>query len=447
LGRRQLLLGGILVLLASPDALAAAAASPAPTPAPVARSVWFYEVDAAAMPEARFLLDRILDHLSPANRERMGEAEVRIHIVPQDQDVTELPLWSTLRGLRLPDVNPADSYQETRSYDDVRGLGPAVCVSGPLNIAIGEELIVWLPGGRHPSPSPEHVGWSLVHEIGHAVACSLNSEQAAMLTRSYEAARRRPLSEVVGSYPSYTVGDEREYIAEGTAAWFESGPNETYRREWLAEHDPGLHELLSDMFTVPSPAPSCFGRRATSVLAPSDGPFAGTPGPDVVVGSDGDDVVNGGGGADLVCGGPGNDTLVGGYGDDRLAGEHGDDRLVDLAGGDQLVGGAGDDSLDTRDLAQGSPDQVDGSEGTDTCRHDGDDRTQGCEPPPPATTTTVPASSSTVPSTVAGATTTTSSSSTSTSSSSTVPSTRPGDGTATSVPAAGASTVRTRPRT
>ncbi len=422
MGRRQLPLGiaaGLLAACLVP--LRAVEADPGETVAPLPRSVWLYEVDASALPEAEFRLDHILGHLSASNSPRMTDSEVRVHIIPQDQNVTDLPLWSNLRGLRLPDVNPGDGYQEARGYDDVRGLGPAVCSSGPLDIAIGEELVVFLPDGRHRSPAPEQVGWSLVHEIGHAAACSMTDAQKALLADSYAAARVRPLTDVVGSYPAYTVADQREYFAEGTVAWFEAGPNQTYRRDWLSAHDPGLHQLMSEVFVVPALLPTCAGRRATAVVAAGAGPFLGTPGPDVVVGSPTDDVINGGGGHDVICGGDGNDTLLGSYGgdqilggpgddryeggsdddtlddaqpgdsgadtidggpgDDRLAGGAGADYLVDSVGGDELVGGDGDDILDSRDAAESSPDVVDGSQPVDTCHHDADDQVTGCGTP------------------------------------------------------------------
>lgn len=300
---------------------------------PVPRSVWLYSADSTALPAVHARIDRVLDNVAGPNQRQLTDIEVRVHVVPRDQDITELPPWRELRGQRVPDGDPADPYPEARTYDQVRGLGPPTCAPGPLDIGIGEEQVAVFPDGAHHSPHTEDLGRNLVHELGHAVECSLTADQHEALTTSYTATRRRYPEGVVGAHPAYTVSSPREYFAEGTAAWFGTGEDGTYRRSWLAEHDPKLHHLLADVFGVPSPTPSCDGRVATSVLTAGDAPFAGTPGPDVVVGSDGADVVNGGGGADVVCGGGGADRLYGGYGPDRLFGGPGED---------SLVGGTGD---------------------------------------------------------------------------------------------------------
>lgn len=409
--RRQVALGlaaGAMVVTLVPTQNAAATAAtsgPAGPTVPIPHSVWLYEPDASALPEAKFRVGYVLDQVLPANRQRMVDVDVRVHIIPQDQDLTDLPLWAGLRGLLLPDTNPHDSYYESRGYDHVRGLGPGRC-SGPLDIAVGEELVVALTQGRYASPSAAELGWTLVHEVGHAVACSLTDDQRAQLAAAYTAARGRPLSEVVGQVPAYTVGDQQEYFAEGVVAWFEAGPNETYLRSWLAAHDPALHQLMSGIFAVPSAVPGCAGRRATTVLVAGGPPFLGTPGPDVIVGSIEDDVVNGGGGDDIICGLDGNDTLVGSSGSDQLLGGLGDDWLADTSGQDILAGGMGRDRLHSQDVDGTAPDTVVGGEDLDRCEHDQYDDVSECEPPAPVPTTvsTVSSEATATPST--GSTTT-----------------------------------------
>jgi hypothetical protein len=266
------------------------------------------------------------------HRRRLVDMEVRVHVVPRDRDITDVAPWRHLRGRPVHDSDAGDPYPEARTYDEVRGLGPPACATGPLDIGIGEEQVATFPRGRHPSPRPHELGRNLVHELGHAVECSLSASQRRALTRSYGRARRRFPDRVVGSHPAYTVSSPREYFAEGTVAWFDAGEDRTYRRSWLAAHDPRLHALLAEVFAVPRPVQACGGRRATVVLAAGGGPFTGSPGPDVVVGSPGDDAVNGGGGADVICGRGGDDVLYGGYGADRLLGGRGDDGLQGGAG-------------------------------------------------------------------------------------------------------------------
>jgi hypothetical protein len=412
----------------------ASAASAPPKPiAPIPRSVWLYEPDPAALPSLNAWLDEILDHVKAANRSLLMDSEIRIHIIPQDWNLTDLPLWSTLRGVFLPDPNPYDSYREFRSYDDVRGLGASGCGSGPMNIAVAEEHVVALRGSRHPSPRAGDVGKVLVHEIGHGIECGLTDEQDDALTAAYGQAGRRPLSEVVGDMPSYSASTRHEYFAEGVVAWFEGSGGPSYRRDWLQSHDKALYDLMAQVFAVPEPVRLCNGERAT-IVKTSVGTLLGTPGDDVIVGSAQDDVINGGGGNDVICGAEGNDALFGGYGSDELYGGPGDDayvggsgddvlsetapaalgdgadvmdggvgddvlsggvgadELMDSRGRDQLTGGPDNDRIDARDLSSDrQSDTIDGSEAYDTCQVDTDDTVKGCKPPPPPTTTTTTA--------------------------------------------------------
>jgi hypothetical protein len=438
-------LGSLLLALASPQGVADASAV-----GPVPRSVWLYEPDAAALPGLNAWVDEVLDNIEPATRLLLADAEIRVHVIPRGWHLTDLPLWSNLRGLRLPDPDPADSYQEQRSFDELRALGPGRCVSGPLDLAVAEEQIVAVPYSSYPVPRLGDLGKNLVHELGHAVECGLAPAQTKALADSYAAAGRRPVTEVAGDLPSYSISTRQEYFAEGVVAWFEAAQGPSYRRAWLIEHDPMLHDLLAQVFEVPPPLRLCNGQRATTVLAtPSE--YTGTPGDDIIVGSPGDDVINGAGGDDVVCGEEGDDTIFGGYGSDQLFGGLGDDTyvggsgddvlsentpmvmsggadnlnggpgsdkldggsgndtLVDSSGRDELVGGADDDILDGRDEIARQPDALDGSEGADRCEHDPDDKVLGCHPPEPPpttqphkaepTTTTQPSSAQVPPST------------------------------------------------
>lgn len=327
--------------------------------APIPRSVWLHAPDPSALPSVQSLLDEVLDHVVPANRESMMDSEIRIHVVPRDRNVTDLDPWEHLRGVPVPGGSAVDA----RTYDDVRGIGPAVCSDGLLEIGIAEEQVVDFTDGTYPSPPPDDLGRNLVHELGHAVECALTADQRAALTSSYAAARQRSPEGIVGRYPAYSVANQREYFAEGTAAWFELGHDDgsTYRRSWLADHDPALHGLLADVYAVPPRAAECDGLRATSIVEAGNEGLAGTPGPDVIVGSDAPDVINGGGGADVICGGGGDDALYGSYGDDRLLGGPGDDLMAGGTGDDATVDAEGSNEIDDDADGAGSGPQGSGS--------------------------------------------------------------------------------------
>ena len=357
-----------------------------PTVPSLPRSVWLHELDPAALPAVQSRLDEVLDHVVDATRAVMMDFDVQVHVVPEDKRLTDLPPWTHLRGVLVPDGR-GDPYPEVRTYDQVRGLGPATCADGPLQIAIAEEQMVVSEAGSYPSPTTGDLGRNLVHELGHVVECGLDGSQRAQLDRAYSAARGRFPADVVGALPAYSTSNKREYFAEGAAAWFEAGSHASYRRAWLLEHDPQLHSLLASVFAVPPAVPECDGERATRVLTIGDQAFTGTPGPDVVVGSDGPDLIHGGAGADIVCSGGGDDILFGGsdgdrlfggLGNDLLNGGVGDDALVDVEGVDRLVAGGGQDFLDARDEGVAGPDILDGSDATAQCEYDEDDDVRAC---------------------------------------------------------------------
>ncbi|HEY8547377.1 MAG TPA: hypothetical protein VIL36_20085, partial [Acidimicrobiales bacterium] len=347
--------------------------------------------------------------VQPANRLQMADSEIRIHVIPEDWRLTDLPPWKHLKGARLPDPNPHDGYTENRTYDQIRGLGPPSCVDGPLDIAIAEELLVPRPPDDRPGAVGQDVGKILVHEVAHGVECSLTDAQDATLDRVYQAATARFPTGMVGDNPTYSASTRREYFAEGVVAWFEAARGTSYRRAWLERNDAALHELIAEVFAVPPAVARCDGQRATLVLREGSGPVTGTPGDDVIVGTAGDDVINGGGGDDVICAGDGNDTVRGGYGADTLFGEGGDDTLDGGAGADtlsgdegddtltdgasrnRLLGGPGRDHLDAVDRDGGTPDVLDGGDGSDDCEADGDDEVISCgEPDPPPDTTSPP---------------------------------------------------------
>jgi hypothetical protein len=321
---------------------------PPPPPGPIARDVRVYG-SGAALPAIHTRLDEVLDRVASTNRARLVGKTVRVHVIPQNGQLTDLPLWSDKQGERVPDYNPNDSYVENRMWDDVRGVF-RTCSGATLDVAVGEETVTDLrdpPAGQgYRSPADNDLGRILVHEIGHALECGLTPTQRTTLTTLYNAAYARYPTNVGGVNPAYTVSRATEYIAEATTAWFQAGANSTYRRAWVDAHDPGLYDLLDAVFAIPPAPRHCDGERATAVITTSGGTFTGPyyGGRDVVVGSPGSDVIDVGTGDDLVCAGGGDDTVRGGHLYDYLYGEAGNDELHGGNSDDHLFGGTGNDT-------------------------------------------------------------------------------------------------------
>jgi len=353
---------------------------PSPTPGPIARDVRFYESDRTVQPAVRSRLDEILDHVAGANRARLAGRVITVHVIPRTSDLTDLPVWAGKRGQKVPDTNPDDDYRETRTYDDLRGIASGC--GGSLDVAVGEEQMLALPnvgsGVGHNSPGSAELGHVLVHEVGHVLQCGLTPIQRSALTTAHAAAFARRPAGVVGGKPDYTVADQGEYIAEGTAAWFQfsSTTSTTYRRQWLSANDPGLYALLDQVFSVAPAVPLCFDERATTVITSANGraDLRNSSGRDVVVGSNDPNVIDSGPGDDTICGRGGDDTITGGSGADKVHGDAGRDRLTGGTGDDRLVGGLGDDTYEAgsgddvlfehRSYADGD-DDLDGGPGDD----------------------------------------------------------------------------------
>jgi Ca2+-binding RTX toxin-like protein len=101
--------------------------------------------------------------------------------------------------------------------------------------------------------------------------------------------------------------------------------------------------------------------------------WTGTAANDTKCGSIANDYMNGAGGDDRLLGTRGHDNLIGGPGNDNLGGDCGgcvnaayDDTLVPGDGADRANGGPGNDTLVA--YADGQPDTLVGSDGTDVLR-------------------------------------------------------------------------------
>jgi Ca2+-binding RTX toxin-like protein len=100
----------------------------------------------------------------------------------------------------------------------------------------------------------------------------------------------------------------------------------------------------------------------------------GKQGEDMISGGDGDDDLIGGTEVDEIHGGAGADLVKGQAHDDLMWGDEDDDKLVGGNGNDTLWGGAGDDLLigGLRTHLGTFVNTMDGGDGTDTCRWEGD---------------------------------------------------------------------------
>lgn len=192
-----------------------------------------------AATKARALLKEMLAQ-SPASIESSMRAHrVFLVIIPQDKKLTDLPQFSSLRGVRLPGG---------RVWDDVRGVGFVSQDDGTVAVAAGEENFL---DGAVPDHYPK--GFLLAHEFSHAVhGYGLAPSEAALIEKSY---RDREAAHL--EFPSrYAETDDREYFAVSASSFFDrrmSGRDPEREIGWIRRNDAAMFAILGRAYGTPRP--------------------------------------------------------------------------------------------------------------------------------------------------------------------------------------------------
>jgi Ca2+-binding RTX toxin-like protein len=106
----------------------------------------------------------------------------------------------------------------------------------------------------------------------------------------------------------------------------------------------------------------------------------GGSGPDRIVGGFGADILRGQEGNESNAGEPEDIAMFGFVGNDDLFGGRGDDGMAGEEGSDEHYGGPDNDFIDAAAFESvGTPDVVDGGDGTDTCIVNENDTVEDCE--------------------------------------------------------------------
>lgn len=189
--------------------------------------------------KARALLQEMLAQSPAAIESSLRAHRVFLVIIPQNKKLTDLPQFSSLRGVRLPGG---------RVWDDVRGVGFVSQDDGTVAVAAGEENFL---EGAVPDHYPK--GFLLAHEFSHAVhGYGLAPSEAALIEKAYrdrEAARQE--------FPSrYAETDDREYFAVSASSFFDrrmSGRDPEREIGWIRRNDAPMFSILSRAYGTPRP--------------------------------------------------------------------------------------------------------------------------------------------------------------------------------------------------
>jgi hypothetical protein len=201
--------------------------------APVRNSTGEHELEAMAWTHD------ILGAVSTSVKSKLLGKNLEVHLIPKEVSLTSLPLWRYLQGEEHCGSGTCVPWSETR------GVGNSTSPLLPANtiaIAVGEELMF-----RRSSPSGEN-GYTLVHELGHAVLIHGASAEYA----NVEAARQASIARGRSSVILRNGYNKHEYFAEGTAALFDVSGNDLFTREYtpefLAEREPELNNILRRVY-------------------------------------------------------------------------------------------------------------------------------------------------------------------------------------------------------
>jgi hypothetical protein len=261
----------------------------------------------AAVGPARERLNQIYSHLQPANLaelQKQGVTSIELHIIPEDTKLVELPEFKKLKGTTTPDG---------RLWDDVRGAGGAIDAS-VLRYAVAEENLVGskhhgaaiglgilggvllgaagaglgvLAGGKD---SKGQVAGGIVggvagaaigatlgalgggaidkdtgyapaflasHEGTHGIELfALTPAQHAQVQALYDA--RKKANGPWLAPADYTSSNIHEYWAQCSSAFFRrpylDQYADSYTPEWLQKNDPGMFQLLKEVYGEPGAA-------------------------------------------------------------------------------------------------------------------------------------------------------------------------------------------------
>ena len=172
---------------------------------------------------------------------QLARRRTTLVIIPATTRMTDVAQFEGLRGHRTPDG---------RSWEDVRGSGGMQLRDGTFALAVPEENLVHVQTLFASYGTGYSVG---MHELAHTLQdAAMTHGQRARVRAMYHA--RMNLVRATGSTAgvftdAYASEDEQEYFAQSTNCWFGKNLGEGANgRDWLARHDPEMHEFLTTLY-------------------------------------------------------------------------------------------------------------------------------------------------------------------------------------------------------
>jgi hypothetical protein len=188
----------------------------------------------AALLEAAYTLDHMLQDSPPKVTAALTAAKVRLGIIATTEYTMDIPENQNRRNLQ-----PAEAAFQDRRSRGLGGLPLATCA---------EENLLNLPSDPYRN---ENI---TIHEFSHTVASALRRADPAWYQKLRDTYAQAMKENLFAN--SYSATNEQEYWAEGAQAWFNCAAHQKdptvhsgiWNRDQLKAYDPRLAALLADVY-------------------------------------------------------------------------------------------------------------------------------------------------------------------------------------------------------
>jgi hypothetical protein len=157
------------------------------------------------------------------------------------QQLRDVPFWVERSSKQFPCM----CYHE--SYDWLRTHGVNPDKTGGVELSSPDNFLTWTK--QQP--------WMVLHELAHGYHKRFLGDNHPGIKRCYEAAKASGKYNSVrhiqgGQQRHYALNNEKEYFAEATEAFFGKNDFQPFTRAELKEFDPAMHDLLFQLWRVPT---------------------------------------------------------------------------------------------------------------------------------------------------------------------------------------------------
>jgi hypothetical protein len=166
---------------------------------------------------------------------------------PAREAIRSTAIWLELETVAFGIVSGKGAvYHPSKSWLIEHGKEPAM-VNG-IQMCSAKNYLKWRNG---------KVGMTVLHELAHAYYHVLDGDKS-QVKAAYKLAKRKGIYNNVSymnsitKYKAYAMGNEHEYFAELSEAYFGCNDYFPYNRQQLKQHDPAGYEMVHKIWNLPA---------------------------------------------------------------------------------------------------------------------------------------------------------------------------------------------------